>query len=138
MLKCVQSWKKKNPLHSVSPSVSSSRQTMQVCNIIIENNQNLFNECFRSPSLTALHQGNDRGDFRGPLVREATFADDSREACIAVALVDSIDVEMPESFFVSLSLDDTPHGGRIRLSENEVEGEVEIMDDDGTVEIAAT
>ena len=123
-------------MHSESPSVLSSGQTMQVCSIIIEKNQ-ISIECFWSPSLTALHQGNDRGDFRGSLVREATF-DVSREACIAVALVDSIDVEMSESFYVSLSVDDTPHGGRIQLSENEVEGEVEIMDDDGTVEIAAT
>ena len=54
-----------------------------------------------------------------------------------MGLVKNIDVEMPESFLVSLSLDNI-HGGRIRLNEARNEGEVEIIDDDGTVDIAAT
>ena len=53
-----------------------------------------------------------------------------------MGLVKNIDVEMPESFLVSLSLDNI-HGGRIRLNEARNEGEVEIIDDDGTVDIAA-
>ena len=90
----------------------------------------MFNECSLSQSLTALDH-----DFRGSLERTATFLINSHVACIQVGLVNTIDVEMPESFFVRLSLDDTPHSGRIRLSENEdeVEGEVEIRDDDGAV-----
>ena len=52
-----------------------------------------------------------------------------------MALVNTMDVEMPESFYVRLLLDDT-YGGHVRLSENEdeVELQFEIFDDDGTAD----
>ena len=48
-----------------------------------------------------------------------------------MTLVDSADVEMPQSLNVRLELDNT-YDSRIRLNEDRAEGEVEILDDDGT------
>ena len=53
----------------------------------------------------------------------------TQESCITVALRDSVDLEMPESFFVMLQ---RPVGldGRILINNSEDLLEIEILDDD--------
>lgn len=70
-------------------------------------------------------------DFR-TRERSVTFKAEQSKACTQVDLVNSVDVEMPESFIVNLTLDDT-YESRIRLSELRSVGQFEIIDDDGIV-----
>ena len=64
-----------------------------------------------------------------PSRRYLTFEPMTQESCISVPLTDSVDLEMLESFFVTLQrpvyLD-----GRILINYSEDEMEVEIFDDD--------
>ena len=68
-------------------------------------------------------------DFVPPSPRHLTFEPMNPESCVNVAIRDSVDLEMPESFFVALQkpsgLDD-----RISINTDEDETEVEILDDD--------
>ena len=57
-----------------------------------------------------------------------TFAPGSSEACATVVLVDSVDLEMPESFLVRLQLTNPALNERIMSDDA---GIVEIIDDDG-------
>ena len=60
-----------------------------------------------------------------------TFAPTSSKACATVTLVNSVDLEMPESFTVTLQLTNPDLDDRIVLDEAYNQGEVEIIDDDG-------
>ena len=64
-----------------------------------------------------------------PSPRHLTFEPMNPESCVTIAIRNSVDLEMPESFFVSLQkpsgLDD-----RISINTDEDETEVEIIDDD--------
>ena len=71
----------------------------------------------------------DIGDDFQPSRRYLTFEPMTSESCITVPLRDSVDLEMPESFFVTLQ---SPVGldERISINTSEDETEVEIIDDD--------
>ena len=58
-----------------------------------------------------------------------TFEPLTQESCITVALTDSVDLELPESFFVILQRP-VDLDGRILINNSEDEMEVEIIDDD--------
>ena len=60
-----------------------------------------------------------------------TFAPTESEACAVVTLVNSVDLEMPESFRVTLQLTNPDLDDRIVVNEDYNEGKVEIIDDDG-------
>ena len=68
-------------------------------------------------------------DFVPPSRRYLTFEPMNPESCVTIAIRNSVDLEMPESFFVSLQkpsgLDD-----RISINSDKDETEVEILDDD--------
>ena len=68
-------------------------------------------------------------DFVPPSRRYLTFEPMYPESCVTIAIRNSVDLEMPESFFVSLQkpsgLDD-----RISINTDKDETEVEILDDD--------
>ena len=68
-----------------------------------------------------------RDDFQ-PSRRYLTFEPMTQECCITVAIRNSVDLEMPESFFVTLQ---RPVGldERISINTSEDEMEVEIFDD---------
>ena len=59
-----------------------------------------------------------------------TFQPMNHESCVTVAITDSVALEMPESFFVTLK---KPAGldERIAINTARDETEVEIIDDDG-------
>ena len=69
-------------------------------------------------------------DFVPPSRRYLTFEPMNSESCVTVAITDSVDIEMPESFFVALQ---KPSGLDECISINTTmdETEVEILDDDG-------
>ena len=69
-------------------------------------------------------------DFLGTTV-DVTFAPGSSEECVTVALMDSADLEFPESFLVHLQLLNPAFDDGIVLNEDYNEGIVEIIDDDG-------
>ena len=64
-----------------------------------------------------------------PSPRHLTFEPMNPESCVTIAIRDSVDLEMPESFFISLQkpsgLDD-----RISINTDKDETEIEILDDD--------
>ena len=68
-------------------------------------------------------------DFVLPSREYLTFEPMNPESCVNVAIRDSVDLEMPESFFVTLQ---KPSGldERISINTDEDETEIEIIDDD--------
>ena len=58
-----------------------------------------------------------------------TFAPGDMEACVEVTLEDSPTLEMPQSFYVEIELDDDVDN-RITLASGVTHGEIEIDDDD--------
>ena len=60
---------------------------------------------------------------------KVTFQPGSNKACVTITLVDSPNLEMPQSLHVSIQL--VGGNGRITLAQQQSNGEIVIEDDDG-------
>ena len=101
---------------------------MQVCTIIARIILRChYHNIYIHISFSSFTDIND--DFVLPSREYLTFEPMNPESCVTIAIRDSVDLEMPESFFVSLQ---KPSGLDDRISINTAKDytEVEIIDDD--------
>ena len=123
---CVRLWKMRDQLRSPSTSTYALTYhlTVQVCTIIAR----IILRCHYHNIYIRISFSDINDDFVPPSRRYLTFEPMNPESCVTIAIRNSVDFEMPESFFVSLQkpsgLDD-----RISINTDKDEMEVEILDD---------
>ena len=122
---CVLLWKIMDLPHSPLISTYSliHHWTVQVCTS--NSNHQIPFSLMHIPSSSFTDIGT---DFQ-PSRRYLTFEPMTQESCVTVAIRDSVDLEMPESFFVILQRP-VDLDGRILINNSKDELEVEIIDDD--------
>ena len=113
-------WKTMDLLHSL---LKSTYCLIHHTTVQVSSNKNALFMSYDMTSFTAIDE-----DFQ-PSSTVLTFEPMNPDSCISVTLTDSVDLEMSESFFVTLQKPDDLDE-RISINTNKDEMEVEIIDDD--------